>query len=256
MQVLVIAQQKGGVGKTTSAVNIAAGLALRGRRTLVVDADPQGSLTLSLGVDPADADAVGADLGDALLSGGPLPYRPTEIPNLSLVAATRALADAEFLLAPRMGRERFLSRALQPLEPDFDFVVLDTPPSLGLLTINCLAAAQCLFVPVAPALLSQAGLRDLLRTVQEIQEGINPKLRLAGIFVTFADARTVAARRAEADLRDEMGPLVLTTTISRRIAHEYAAQAGLPAVVMEPTGAASKEYHELTEEVCRRVEGK
>jgi chromosome partitioning protein len=152
-----------------------------------------------------------------------------------------------------MGRERFLARALPTLAERFDVVLLDSPPSLGLLTINCLAAAQLLFIPVAPALLSAAGLRDLLTTVEEIRQGIHPGLRIGGVFITFAD-RTLAAKRGEADLREDLGKLALQVTISRRVAHEYAAHAGKPSIALDPEGIAAGKYRQLTEEIWSRVE--
>lgn len=251
MQTIVVAQQKGGVAKTTSSANIAAELARRGRRVLAVDCDPQGSLTLALGGDPAEVEAT---IGDAMLTGAAVPIQATQVENLALVPATRFLAEAEVQLVSKLGRERYLSRVLATVADRYDFALIDTPPSLGLLTINALTAAEYLFVPVTPALLGAAGLRDLLQTVDEIREGLNPSLKLAGVFLTFADTRSLAGRRAEGELREDLGELVLTTTISRRIAHEYAAQAGLPAVVWEPNGPAAAEYRALTEEVLNRVE--
>lgn len=251
MRTLAIAQQKGGVGKTTSAANLGACYAAMGRRVLAVDCDPQGSLTLALGTDPV---TVSATVGDAMLGTGPLPVLATGVPRLELCPATRLLADLEFQLAPRVGRERYLARTLAREAAEYDLVLLDTPPSLGLLTINCLAAAEAVLVPVTPSLLGTAGLRDLLATVEEIREGINPGLRIAGVFITFADQRTVAGKRAEADLREDLGATVMEATVTRRIAHEYSTQAGLPVVAREPESAAAAEYRALAEEVLRRVQ--
>ena len=252
MHTIVIAQQKGGVAKTTSAANIAAELARHGRRVLAVDCDPQGSLTLALGGDPAEVETT---IGDAMLSGAPVPIVSTQVLSLDLVPSTRFLAEAEVQLVSKLGRERYLARALATVAGRYDYAVIDTPPSLALLTINALTAAEFLFVPVTPGLLGAAGLRDLLQTVDEIREGLNPGLKLSGVFLTFADLRSLAGRRAEAELREDLGELVLTATISRRIAHEYAAQAGLPAVVWEPHGPAALEYRALAQEILNRVEG-
>ena len=238
------------MGKTTSAANLAAAWALGGARVLCLDCDPQGSLTLALGHDPATVEAT---IGDALLDGGALPRLSTSVPNLTLCPANRSLADAEFLLAPRVGRERFLSKALAGVADDFDLVLLDTPPSLGLLTVNCLAAARALLVPVTPALLGAAGMRDLLSTVEEIRAAINPALQLAGVFVTFADGRSLAGRRTEAELREDLGDLMLLSTVSRRIAHEYATQAGTPLVALHPHDGAAREYSALAEEIKARL---
>ena len=250
MQIITIAQQKGGVGKTTSVANLAVAFAVLGQRVLAVDCDPQGSLTLSLGADPVE---ISTTIGDAMLADSAPLLSKTAVPNLDLCASSRHLADAEFLLAPKMGREHFLARALQKVEDQYDYVFLDTPPSLGLLTINCMAAATWMLVPIAPALLSAAGMRDLLATVSEVQQGINPKLKIAGVFVTFADQKSIAGKRTEAEIREDLGELVFHTTISRRIAHEYAAQSGLPVVLSEPKSMAAAEYRALAQEVFQRV---
>ena len=250
MRVIAIAQQKGGVGKTTSVANLGACFARRNLRVLAVDCDPQGSLTLALGIDPVE---VTSTIGDAMLSGNPIPIVDTQVPGFTLCPATRLLADVEYQLAPKVGRERYLTRTLAQAAEEYDLILLDTPPSLGLLTINCLTAAESVFVPVTPSLLGAAGLRDLLATVEEVREGINPSLRVGGVFVTFADTRTVAGKRAETELREDLGTLVMSSTIGRRIAHEYSAQAGLPAVQLEPAGTAALEYEALAEEVLTRV---
>jgi chromosome partitioning protein len=251
MRILAIAQQKGGVGKTTSTGNIAAAIAARGERVLVVDADPQGSLTLALGYDPNE---VVLTVGDAMLSGFPLPTQNTRVPNLDLCPASRVLADTEFLLVAKTGRERFMTRALEPLADRYDWVIIDSPPALGLLTVNIFVAAHYLFIPVTPALLGTAGLRDLLTTIEEIrQNGLNANLILGGIFITFADSRTTAGRRTEAELREDLGDLIMETTITRRIAHEYATHAGIPVVIAEPKSAAGIEYLALVEEILQRV---
>jgi chromosome partitioning protein len=250
LQTLAIAQQKGGVGKTTSTANLGAAFATLGFRVLAVDCDPQGSLTLALGTDPVE---VTSTIGDAMLSGSPIPIVPTQVPGLDLVPATRVLADAEFQLAPKVGRERYLARTLQQAGSKYDLAIVDSPPSLGLLTINCLTAAQAVFVPVTPSLLGVAGLRDLLATIEEIREGINPALKVGGVFFTFADHRTVAGKRAEVELREDLGALILNATITRRIAHEYSTQAGIPVVALEPNSIAAAEYLALAEEVYSRV---
>ena len=250
MRTIAIAQQKGGVGKTTSAANLGAAFARRGHRVLLVDCDPQGSLTLCFGVDPLD---VRSTIGDAMLTGGIPPILTTPLETLDLTPAARMLADVEFQLAPRVGRERCLRKSLQHVTGRYDIVILDAPPSLGLLTINCLAAAAAVFIPVTPSLLGAAGLRDLLATVQEVREGINPSLEVGGVFVTFADSRTVAGQRAEAELREDLGSLVMRSTVARRIAHEYSAQAGQPVVALEPQSTAAEEYLALAKEISHRV---
>lgn len=251
MRIIAVAQQKGGVGKTTSVANLGAAFAAWGQRVLLVDCDPQGSLTLALGIDPVE---ITATIGDAMLQGIPVPIYPTQVPGLDLCPANRLLADAEFQLAPKVGRERYLARTLAPLQDQYDLVLLDAPPSLGLLTINCLTAAESVFVPVTPSLLGTAGLRDLLATMDEIREGINPNLRVGGVFITFADHRTVAGKRVEEELREDLGSMVMDATIARRIAHEYSTQAGYPVLVMDPNSAAAAEYRALAEEMRSRVD--
>ena len=251
MRIIAVAQQKGGVGKTTSVANLAAAFAGWGQRVLVVDCDPQGSLTLALGVDPVE---VTSTVGDAMLDCAPVPILTTRVPRLDLCPANRVLADAEFRLAPKVGRERFLARTLVDLRDDYDLVLLDAPPSLGLLTLNCLTAAEIVFVPVTPSILGTAGLRDLLATVDEIKEGINPGLRIGGVFVTFADQRTIAGKRVEDELREDLGSMVMNSTIARRIAHEYSTQAGYPVLALDPSSSAAAEYRALAEEIRRRVD--
>lgn len=251
MPIISVAQQKGGVGKTTATANIGAALAAQGRRVLLVDCDPQGSLSLALGVDPLEVETT---VGEAMLGSIALPVQATRVPNLSLVPAARHLADAEWQLAPKVGRERFLARVLDRVKADYDVILLDTPPSLGLLTLNCLVTAQWLLVPLTPAILGAAGMRDLLSTVEEVRTAINPELRIAGAFISFADARSVAGKRLESELREDLGEMMLQSTITRRIAHEYAAQAGLPIVALEPHSAAAAEYIRLTQEVAQRVQ--
>lgn len=250
MSIISITQQKGGVGKTTATANLGAAFAAQGKRVLLVDCDPQGSLSLALGVDPVE---VTFTIGDAMLQNIELPIRKTGVDNLWLVPAARHLADAEFLLAPKVGRERFLARVLDKAGDNYDVILLDTPPSLGLLTVNCLVAAQWLLVPVTPALLGAAGMRDLLETVEEIKSAINPSLRIAGAFISFADRRSVAGKRLEAELREDLGETMLQSVICRRIAHEYAAQAGRPVVALEPNSAGATEYIQLAQEIAQRV---
>lgn len=250
MRVITIAQQKGGVGKTTSAANLAAALALKGNRVLAVDSDPQGSLTLSFGFDPLE---VSPTLADTLLTRSAPPVHPTQVPGVDLCPASRALADVELQLFSKVGREHYLSRVLSQAH-GYDFALIDTPPSLGVLTVNSLAAARTLFVPVTPSLLGASGLRDLLATVEEIKAGINPQLKIGGVFVTFSDRRTTAGKRLEEELREDLGGLMMESSIGRRISHEYATQAGIPAVASDPHSTAAAEYMTLADEVLTRAE--
>ena len=249
MKILSVVQQKGGVAKTTSVANLGAIFAMQGYRVAVIDCDPQGSLTLALGHDPMSVERT---IGDVMMDQGAIPLLETGVPNLRLCPSARHLADTEYLLAPKVGREKFLERALATLD-GYDYVFLDSPPSLGLLTINGLAAADALLIPVTPALLGAAGLRDLLATIDEVRAGIKPNLRVLGAFITFADRRSIAGARAEDEIREDLGDLVFQTTISRRIAHEYATQAGVPAVAFDAKGIAAREYLALAEEISQRV---
>jgi chromosome partitioning protein len=247
--ILSVVQQKGGVAKTTSVANIGAAFALRQNRVLVVDCDPQGSLTLALGHDSL---AIERTIGDAMLDGGDIPIVETAVENLHLCPSARHLADVEYLLAPKVGREKFLARTLERAS-GYDFILLDSPPSLGLLTINGMTSAHALLVPVTPTILGTAGLRDLLATVEEVKSGIKPDLHVLGAFITFADRRSVAGARAEDEIREDLGEIVFAQTISRRIAHEYATQAGTPIIAAEPKSIAALEYAALAEEILHRV---
>ena len=187
-----------------------------------------------------------------MLDGGDAPIVETSVKNLRLCPSARHLADVEYLLAPKVGREKFLARTLERIK-DYDFILLDSPPSLGLLTINGMTAADALLVPVTPTILGTAGLRDLLTTVEEVKSGIKPDLRVLGAFITFADRRSIAGTRAEDEIREDLGSMVFTQTITRRIAHEYATQAGTPIIAAEPKSIAAHEYAALAKEILNRV---
>src|SRR5206468_476758 len=206
-RVLAIANQKGGVGKTTTAVNLGAGLAELDYRVLVIDLDPQGNATTGLGI---NARNLQSSIYDALMSDTPLEdcIEPTAVRNLFVAPATIDLAGAEIELVPAFSRELRLRRALEGLEGEFDFTLVDCPPSLGLLTVNGLAAAQEVVVPIQCEYYALEGLGQLLRNVQLVQTNLNPRLELTAIILTMYDARTKLADQVAREVRAHFGPKV------------------------------------------------
>jgi chromosome partitioning protein len=250
-RVIAIANQKGGVGKSTTAVSLGACLAERGVEVLVVDLDPQGNASTGLGVDPAARRVTTyellmglAGLGDALL--------PTVVPRLSLVPSTIDLAGAEVELATQLARESRVARALATARSRFDVVLLDCPPSLGLLTVNALGAADDLLVPIQCEYYALEGLGLLLRNARLIRENINPTLRLTGILLTMFDARIRLADQVVAEVRAHFGPLVYDVVIPRAVRLAEAPGFGLPITLYDSASRAAAAYRTLAGEVIAR----
>ena len=248
--VYAIANQKGGVGKTTTAVNVAACIAEAGYPTLLVDVDPQGNATTGLGVSRAE----GPGLYEVL--GGRLPaseaVRPTAVENLSLLASTPDLAGATVELPRVAGSERRLREALAPVRDDYAFVVLDCPPSLGPLTVNALVAADRVIVPVQTEYFALEGLAGLLDTLQLIQRELNPRLAVAGMLLTMHDGRTRLARDVEREVREHFPALVFDTVIPRNVRIGEAPSFGRPVIHHDPHCAGADAYFSLAREVAAR----
>ena len=246
-----VANQKGGVAKTTTSVNLAAALALRGHQILVIDIDPQANATTGLGVDRSKMSGSSYDL---LVGGVPLDELvvPTKIEGLSCVPSSQDLAGAEVELVSVMARERKLREAVQPYQGNFDFIFLDCPPSLGLLTINALAAAQDLIVPVQCEYYALEGLGQLLGNAERVRRALNPDLRIAGFLMTMYDARTKLSSQVADEVRRNFGDLVYATVIPRSVRLSEAPSFGEPVLTLDPSSRGSIAYRLLAAEVEAR----
>ena len=245
---IAVANQKGGVGKTTTAVNLGAALAELGYRVLVVDLDPQGNATTGLGI---NARNLQSSIYDVLLNDLPLEdcIEPTAVRNLFLAPATIDLAGAEIELVPAFSRELRLRRALERLGDEYDFTFIDCPPSLGLLTINGLAAASEVMVPIQCEYYALEGLGQLLRNVQLVQNNLNPKLELGAIILTMYDARTKLSDHVTKDVRSHFGTNVCRNIVPRTIRLSEAPSFGQPIIVFDSTSRGAIAYRELAKEV-------
>ena len=247
-KVLAVANQKGGVGKTTTAINLAAGLALAERRTLLIDLDPQGNATTGLGVDKAGLQRT---IYHGLLEGLPIEEAivKTELPFLDLVPADIDLVGAEIELVSTPDRERQLERGLDAVASIYDFVVIDCPPSLGLLTLNALTAAKAALVPLQCEYYSMEGLAHILRTVGLVKEKLNPSLAVEGVVLTMFDGRTSLAAQVKNEVQGHLGSQVLQTIIPRNVRITEAPSHGKPIMLYDLKSPGSVAYLELTREV-------
>jgi chromosome partitioning protein len=243
--VIAFANQKGGVAKTTTTLNLAVALAESGHRVLCIDLDPQGNLTMSQGIDP---DKVETSLYDVLVNDVPI----SEIiahREVDIAVASIDLAGAEIAMSTKIGRERSLQKALDEVIGDYDFVCIDTPPSLGLLTINALTAANKVIVPVQCEYLSMRGLVQLQNTLRMIQENLNPDVHIEGILPTMLDSRTVHAKEAVEILEENFGDLVFRSRIRKAIKFAEAPVKGSSVLKYDSGSSAANYYRELAKEV-------
>jgi len=252
-RVLAVANQKGGVGKTTTAINLGACLAELGRRVLLCDVDPQGNATTGLGI-PKDGD--GTTMYDVLVDGEPMrdAVRPTLVEGLHVVPSSVDLAGAEVELVTRERREHRLRIAIEPLRPRYDLVIVDCPPSLGLMTINALTAADAVLIPLQTEYYALEGLTQLLRTVQMVQGGLNPQLRIDGIVLTMFDARTNLAIQVADEVKRYYRDKVYRTVVPRNVRLSEAPSHGRPISRYDPRSRGSEVYRELAKEVLARGE--
>jgi chromosome partitioning protein len=244
-RVIAFANQKGGVAKTTTTLNLAVAFKESGHRVLCVDMDPQGNLTMSQGVDP---DKVEKSLFDVLVHHMPLKEIIVER-EIDVAVASIDLAGAEIAMSAQIGRERSLQKAIAEIRDDYDYICIDTPPSLGLLTVNALTAADKVIVPVQCEYLSMRGLVQLQNTLSMIRENLNPDVEIEGILPTMLDARTVHAKEAIEILEENFGELVFKSRIKKAIKFAEAPVRGASVMSYEPDGQAAGYYRDLAQEV-------
>ena len=247
-RVYALANQKGGVAKTTSTVNLGAALAERGKRVLLIDLDPQSNLTMSQGFDPEKLER---SMFDVLVHKMPI-ADVVQKAEVDIAVASIELAGAELALSAMIGRERALEKALMPVQADYDHILIDTPPSLGLITVNALTAADGVIVPVQCEYLSLRGLVQLEQTLTAIRENLNPRVQILGILATMFDKRTLHAREAIDILEENFPDRVFQTRIRKTIRFAEAPVQGQSVLKYDPKGMAADSYRRLAEEVLAR----
>lgn len=251
-RVLAVVNQKGGVGKSTTSVNLAAALGEMGQRVLLVDLDPQGNATSGFGLNRNQRDLC---IYDALLGETPISaiIEPSQVENVFVAPATIQLAGAEIELVSAMSREGRLRVVLQPVLEDFDFIIIDCPPSLGLLTVNALTVANGLVVPVQCEYYALEGLSKLLDSVRLVKTHLNPTLDIFGAVMTMYDSRTRLSQQVVEEVRDFFEERVFDTLIPRSVRIAEAPSHGKPVTLYDPAGRGSEAYRQLAKEVLARV---
>ncbi|HHY83292.1 MAG TPA: ParA family protein [Clostridiales bacterium] len=247
-RIIAVANQKGGVGKTTTNVNLSACLASLGKKVLTIDIDPQGNTTSGLGINKNQVDK---SIYDVIINGVPVKETivHTNFDNLDIIVSKIQLAGAEIELVPMMARETILKRALQEIKNDYDYIFIDCPPSLGLITINALTAADKLLVPIQCEYYALEGLTQLLNTVELVRKNLNPSLEIEGVVLTMFDSRTNLSIQVVDEVKKFFKNKVYTTIIPRNVRLGEAPSHGVPIIVYDPKCAGAEAYMDLANEM-------